>query len=483
MERFSRRRFLTLGAGAALSVPLLAACGAPAPAATQPPAAKPADASKPADAAKPTEAAKTVDTKPAAATGQVTLRFMRFAGAGWEHDTKFVDDFMKANPNITVKGEDIVYAEMTKKCLALGATGTLADVFAGHNRWHPYLAAKGLCLDLDPMVKAYPKETQFEDIFPSVIEDVRGVGLDRKLYWFPTVVHPAGNAIVMFNLTLMEKAGLKVPTKDWTIKEYEELVRKGADKANGIYGTDVNLGAPLYAAQFARSWGTDPVKGSDDAWLISRDGTKMQFDAGPVKDAFAWYGKFIKEGLVPAQTERAQLLTTGVDHFVAGKALSIAGTVGAPATVRQKIADKFKMDAVLWPKGPHGHRGSALSYNTQSIFSKTKNPDAAYKLLAFITGPEPAFWTGYEGTLHCMARHSAWFNPKLWEKYPVMKDAAEWFEKGVDVYPHLANNRDQELQESWAQEFVGFLDGKEDWDSMLKHAQPKLQEIASLPRG
>src|SRR5688572_1636709 len=52
----------------------------------------------------------------ASQSGEVTIRFMRFAGVGWEHDTMFVEQFMEENPNITVEGEDVIYAEMFNKC-------------------------------------------------------------------------------------------------------------------------------------------------------------------------------------------------------------------------------------------------------------------------------------------------------------------------------------------------------------------------------
>jgi len=478
-ERVSRRRLL-LGMGMAAVAPLLAACGqAPAPAPTAAPAAK---TEAPQPAAKPTEAsAAQPATKPAPSTGQVTLRFMRFAGAAWVHDVKFVDEFMQENPNIVVNGEDIVYDEMFKKCLALGATGTLADVFAGHNIWKPYLAFKGLCMDLDPMIKAHSADVKFDDFFPSVIADARGIGTEGKLYWLPTCVHPGGNAIIMFNKNLMNEAGVAMPaSKEWTIADYEKIIRSAAKPKQGIFGTDIVVGRhPLYTQQYTRTWGKDPEKGSEDAWLLSRDGKKHQLASPPVKEGIEWYWKLIKDGFVPT---RADALGAGLDHFTAGKMISKAGTVGAPANLRPRIADKFELYAVLWPKGPNGHRGSCLSYNTQSAWSKTKYPEEAFKLVNKLTGPEIAFFMGYDGLLHCGARHSAWFNPKLWERFPVMKDAAAWFESGIDPFPQPWNLRFVEWQEAWNQETAEYFDGKEDWNQMFAHTQKRCQEIIDQPR-
>ncbi len=462
-DRISRRRLFGLGAGAAVSARFISASGF-----------------APAAAASTTTVAQSNSL--ASQSGTVTLRFMRFAGLGWEHDTKFVDEFMEANPNIVVEPEDVIYAEMFNKCLAAGATDNLADVFSGHNIWAPYLAFKGLSLQLDDAVEA-GSFTDFDDWFPSVIEDARGIGTDGRLYWIPTVVHPGGNAIIIFNMDILNSKGVTPPeSKEWTVAEYEEIIRASADPDNNILGTDINVVHPLYTQQYARTWGTDPEIGSEDAWLLSRDGKTHQLESPPVKEALEWYQGLVKDRLAPTSGEKAALEGSGVDHFSAGLLASRAGTVGAVANLRQTVGDRFKMQAVLWPKGPHGHRGSCLSYNTQSVWSKSENPDEAIQLVDYITGPEPAFWVGYEGALHAMARRSAWFNPELWERFPVMEDAASWFDSGIDPFPQPSNLRFVEWQDAWKQETTAYFDGEEDWDQMVSHTQSACQAIIDLPR-
>src|SRR5579859_8161477 len=141
VSKMTRRNFIVRSAGVALAAPILAACGggtaqpATAPAAqptTAPAAAKPATAATTAPAvAKPTTAAVSPATAPTTAanvaaaptavskTLKIELRFMRFAGIGWEQDVKFVDEFMKKNPDIVVKGEDTPYGQMNQKVLTL----------------------------------------------------------------------------------------------------------------------------------------------------------------------------------------------------------------------------------------------------------------------------------------------------------------------------------------------------------------------------
>lgn len=418
----------------------------------------------------------------ASQAGEVTVRFMRFAGVGWEHDTLFVEQFMEENPNIKVEAEDVIYAEMFNKCVAAAATGDLADVFAGHNRWAPYLAYKGLTLNLDPAAESGAL-TDFDDWFPSAIADVRVASPNEELHWIPTVVHPAGNAVIVFNMNILNERGVTPPeTADWTIADYDEIIRAAADPDNNVLGTDITVNNVLYTQQYTRSWGSDPDTGSEDAWLVSADGLTLQLESAPVKEGLEWYHGLVKDRLAPTSGEKAALEGSGIDHFSAGMLASKAGTVGAPASLAQTVGDAFEIHAVLWPKGPNGHRGSAFSYNTQSVWSESEHPDEAIQLANYITGPEPAFWTGYEGTLHPMARQSAWSDERLWEKFPVMEDAAKWFESGIDPFPYADNLRNVELQDAWLQETTAYFDGGEEWDAMVEHTLPACQAILDQPK-
>jgi ABC-type glycerol-3-phosphate transport system substrate-binding protein len=285
------------------------------------------------------------------------------------------------------------------------------------------------------------------------------------------------------NKSLLDKAGVAPPAnKDWKVTDLEQIVRKAADPGNGIFGFSMNLASPLYAAQALRSWSSTADKSSDDSWLVSRDGKKQQLDSPPVKTGYEWYWKMVKDGLVPTSADAAAMTSAGINHFIAGKIVAQAAELLSPTTWLEKIQGKFETIQVLWPKGPNGHRGSALSYNNQMVYSQTKQQEAALKLLNVLTGPEIAFQRGFEGVGQPGARNSAWSNPKMWEKFPITKDGAEWLNQGVDPYPRPWNLRAQEHQEIYAQEIQAYLDGKEDWNQMFAHVQPKGQEIIDMPR-
>ncbi len=471
-KKLSRRMLLVTGLGVTVSA-VLAACssgggptGAAAPGATA-----------------TTAGSKAAPAQQAASAASVQLRLMRFAGVGWEQDVKFADQFQQKHPNVKVIGEDTPYGQMNQKVLTSGAAGTIGDLFPGHTRWVAFWEYKGICHELDPLVKAYPDETKFDDFFPSVIKDARGPGAEGKLYIFPTIVHPGGNAVVMLNLDLIEKAGMKPPSSsDWTIQQLEELARGAGKPKDGIFGLEVTMSSPLYSTQVTRSWSS--VVGppaSADSWVLSPDGKKSQLDSPPVKEAFEWYVKLVRDGFAPTSQNQLPSGSTG-DLFTAGKEVAQAQIIGQPQADHDIIKDKFKWTAVLWPKGPQGSRGTCLSYNTWSMSAKTKYPDDAFHLLNELTSTECGFWAAYEGHAVPYARHSIWFDQRLWDKYPIDKDGAQVFQQGVDPFPMPANLRAQEYQDVFMQNTQKYLDGKETWEQMFSHTQKAVQDVLDQPR-
>ncbi len=493
-QRIDRRGFLILGAGAVGAASLLAACGGGSAPTASSGSSSAASAAAPATSAAATSAAATsaaassaAPAEPTAAVqnpakARVTLRLMKFAGVGWEQDDRATDLFRKAHTDIAVNVEPTVYGEMFQKCLTLGAAGNLGDLYAGHNKWMPQLQYKGISLDLNALVAQNSSKINFGDFFPSVIADAKGIGADGKLYTFPTIVHPGGNAIVLVNMDLLKKANVDPPKdNNWTINDLEQIVRKAASPKDGIFGTQVTYSSPLYADQVTRSWGSDPKVGSEDAWLLSKDGKKEQLSSPAVKTSFEWYWQLIKAGLVPTSSD-APPNTPGGDFFTAGKLVTQGAIVGQYIADTHVINGKFDMQAFLWPLGPHGYRGSCLSYNTYAVYSKTKNPDEAFLLLDQLTNTDTGVWAASLGNSNPYARKSVWSTPDLWKASPITKAAGEWLSTGVDPFPQPDNLRFSEWLDAWGQHTSKYLDAKETWDQMYASTQTACQNILDQPR-
>jgi len=422
----------------------------------------------------------------APAKEQIELRLGKFAGDAWKTDVVFSQKFEEENPGIRVKVEDVNYMEMQTKVLALGATGLVWDVRAGHSRWDAYLGWKGMSLVLDDYIASH--DIGFDDFFPSVIADARAMG-DGKLMWFPTCVHPAAIAMIAWNDNMLDEAGVTLTEEsiqgDWMIDEYEAILLE-VTKPHELFGLNLGLWAPHGIAWLSRSWGSDPDVGSEDAWPISRDGKTNQVsnDFPRVKAAFEWYTKFVRMGIAPTTAESQAV--SGTTLFLAEKQVSSPIGVSGPIYLREQVGGRFPYTVTPWPKGPYGHLGTCLSYNSLAVYSKSKYPTEACDLAAYLTGPEPSLYAGTEATLHAYGRRSAWFNPKLWAipgGEVGLPWAAEMFEKGVDPFPMPWNYRFPELQDKYTMLGAAeYNEGKISWDEMIAVAAPEFQAVLDLPR-
>ena len=217
VQKWSRRRFLqTSGAVAALlSTNLLAACATPA----APAAGGVEQAAEPA--------------APASEGG--SLRVMARAGFAGDAHREFSKQFAEQT-GIDVVAEDVNYNDIFTKTLALGAVGELQDLIFGHSRWSPYVAFKGLLLDLDPLVEADSPDI-LSVYFPSVIQEMRGPGTDGRLMYLPDFMDVSPTSTVYMNLDLLEQAGITPPADaSWTMTDLAEMARQAADPENGVYG-------------------------------------------------------------------------------------------------------------------------------------------------------------------------------------------------------------------------------------------------------
>ena len=475
MRTLSRRAILKLGAVATAS--LLASCTT-----KEEPTATPEQPT----AVSTTVAELPTATAPQAVEEKIELRLGKFAGDQWRTDVVFSEKFTEENPNITVKVEDVNYSEMQTKVLAFGATGLVWDVYAGHSRWNAFLGLKGMSLVLDDYIAA--NDIEFDDFFPTVIDDVRSMG-DDKIMWFPTCVHPAAIAMIGWNQDLLDKAGVTLPegssTGDWTIEEYTEILMKVC-KPHELFGLNLGLWAPHGIAWLSRCWGSDPETGSEDAWPLSRDGKTNQVsnDFPRVKAAFEWYTDLVRQGIAPTTAENSAV--SGSTLFQAGLQVSSPMGVSGPVNLNAQVGDKFKWVATQWPKGPYGHLGTCLSYNSLACYSESKYPAEAFKLAAYLTGPEPALYAGTQTELHAYGRRSAWFSPELWAVpggETCLPIAAKMFDAGVDPFPMPWNRRFPELQDLYTNLGAAeYNEGKVSWDDMIEVAAPQFQACLDQER-
>ncbi len=474
----TRRKFLAAAGLLAFATPLLQACGAAAdtgPAATAAAAALAAQSAAKAGAtqvvagpttgagAAPTTAAGAAPAPAAGTKTSVSIAVWTIAGREWQKT--YAQKYAQAHPDVAVKIDEIDYNEMAKKQLAELATGTLQDIVFSGIKWMSYSAYKGAFRAIDDYVKQ--KDPGLDDFYPNALA---GSKFDGKLYALPFEQNPGNSNVVVYNKDMVDKKGVKPPTDDWKLEDFADFAVKMTDPGAKVWGTDYFLGSYYDFAALARSLGGD---------VMTDDGKKFTLTTDPksVESAHFFVDIRTKYKAAPSRAESQGIA------FPAGQLASTATGVQSIISLAKTVADKFKWDVVLGPTGPGGLRGQDGFVTMFNMYSKSKQPEAAYDMMNYMTSKEVALWAmANQG--QPAARKSVWLSPEVKQVNPIFARAEAWMAdpKHKGPFPMPNNLRFSELQDKWANTSEALWYGEVGFDEGIKKVQDACDAIVQLPR-
>jgi multiple sugar transport system substrate-binding protein len=276
-----------------------------------------------------------------------------------------VDDFHKANPNITVKVDVSDWDSYWAKLNTLIAGSTPPDVFAMDAPLFLDWQSRGALLNLKPYIDANPGF--LDGFYPQTLTAYKTsdgyFGLPRD---FQSIV-------LFYNKDMFDAAGQAYPTAAWT---YDDLLK--AAKALTIDKN--NDGKIDQYGLWTDTWDME-LLWSEAIWayggeIISPDHTKTLIGEGPARDAWTYIDSLYKEGVMPTPTTSGEY---GSDLFQSKMAaMTTIGHWAVPGYVQAGI----NFDVAPMPKGPAGQTTSVNSAGF--VVSKdTKSADAAFKFIQF----------------------------------------------------------------------------------------------------
>jgi multiple sugar transport system substrate-binding protein len=158
-------------------------------------------------------------TEPTARVGPAEIVFITPAGAGLEQDlyTGFLNDFMKAYPQITVKYSWEEWGAYPPKLKTLLAAGQVPDMVHQHFTVVRDFASLGALADLKPFTR---RDGVQDSEFVTVLLEI--FSLKGKQIALPK--DSAGWGIY-YNKDMFDKAGVKYPDPNWTWEQFLETCR------------------------------------------------------------------------------------------------------------------------------------------------------------------------------------------------------------------------------------------------------------------
>ncbi|HBE03060.1 MAG: hypothetical protein A2096_06030 [Spirochaetes bacterium GWF1_41_5] len=286
--------------------------------------------------------------------------------------------FEKKNPGYVVQ-----IGEMNRqnwgKILSMIASGEQIDLFELPPNHLYNFYKKGVVQDLDRFFEKDPA------LLSSIHHRVREVmKLNGKIVTFAKGCQTMG---IYYNKDLFEKFGLPAPDDSINWTQCMELANKFTLHANKEGNTSYGL-STLLLRHYLISEGYSMPNVS--YFPVSSDWKKMLLTDPDVLKKTAWLydWSYFTHKTVPTPYELQDTSTT--ELFQTGRIALFFASAYTRSVLRNEVGARFKWDVIGVPKGSDGVRRSDFYSHCWVMSSKTKYPEAAWKFMKMIAGPDGA---------------------------------------------------------------------------------------------
>ncbi|SHJ05465.1 multiple sugar transport system substrate-binding protein [Clostridium cavendishii DSM 21758] len=319
------------------------------------------------------------DDKGAAGSGPSTVKVMLWATEA-KNQKAVIDQFNNENKDTKIEVVEAPDNEYPDKLTVTLASGNDVDVFGTNNvSTYADLATKKQCLDLGELIDKNKLDLKN---YNGLTDDMK---IDGKLYGLP--VRKTAWALY-YNKDLFDKAGVAYPKDDMTWVEFRNLAKQmtKGDGADKTWGTFIQTWDNLYqlsALQKGKTIFSEDLKAQKES---------IQFLNDLYKDGSAsnWGTNKSTSAHYRAAFEKGNIAMMPMGDFLAGSLIS------------DKAAGKHNVnwDVVSLPH-PEGVAAKTTfgTATPMSINAKTKNKDAAWKVLSYLTGEKGAINSAKLGIL------------------------------------------------------------------------------------
>ena len=279
-----------------------------------------------------------------------------------------VEKFEQANPDIKIEIIPTQYGSSPyrDKFITAAQAGSGPDALMADIIWTPQFAAAGLTLPLDEFAGE-----EIQNFYPGPVATNQYQG---KLYGLPFYT----NAVALFyNKTAFNEAGLPLPEAGWTWEDFRQAAITLTKDDQYGFGLMAGYGGTF--EWFPWIW-------QNGGEILNADNTQAAFtNPEGLESATVFLELITKDGVVP---EAAKSWKSWDEMAAAFSNQVIAmyevGDWGLAAV--DAMQPNFEWGVVELPM--KASKASVVGGANWVISKNTKNPEAAYKWLSFITGPD-----------------------------------------------------------------------------------------------
>jgi multiple sugar transport system substrate-binding protein len=271
-------------------------------------------------------------------------------------------DMQAALPEIKLNYQ-IIPSNYATKIQTDIAAGTVADVFYVDSLVAPDYMLNGALLELDSYMQA--DGVKAEDFYPGLIGSFQ---MDGKTYGLPKDWSSLG---MEYNTTAFSDAGISGAPTTWDeLKSAAQALKDKAGEPRVVIPADI-------AREFAFHYGAG-------AKVISDDGTKIVVNSPEAATALDFYYGLYRDELATTHQD------VGADWPGDAMAKGLGDLIFEGNWVfpfLQANAPDLKYSIAEMPAGPAAKATLAFTVSF-SAFAGTKQPEASWKVINYLTGPE-----------------------------------------------------------------------------------------------
>lgn len=418
----------------------------------------------------------TVPASPATAAGApVTIHMLERAGQEAQALDIRIPQFMQQNPTIKVI-RDSTPGDIIQKEATLAAADTLPDTVHSYlgDESYQFFSANGILIPIEDRLAR--DKVDLTGWFPALIDVMR---VDGKLHGLPFKGQVLTSAFY-FNTDLFDQAGLPYPTENWTLDDLTSMAEK-LTKRQGSTTSVWGYGVQTWGGE---NW-TGHVRNWDAEWL-SADGKTAQINTKSIQTAMQWYYDMAAKAqtLAPSALDAANKLFPQGQCAILGRGYcNYKSNNLSPGMVH------FKWNMTLPPKGINDNRGGMFAGDSQAITKDSKQPDAAFTLLQWLTDHETGVQLGLQtkGSSTLGGRPDVYADPRIVNETIFPKEAQQAQLQSVQVlkgpYSAAYNYRASDVYKVRDAATQPVQDGKTQPDTgFLATLNQQVQAILDQPR-
>ncbi len=332
---------------------------------------------------------------------------------GWEAsplETESVkqglEQFMKENPNIKVEYTPVA-GDYRAKLLTMMAGNAAPDVFFIAADYYRDFQERGVLLDI---TDRFNKEMNISDFIPLVQDKM---SIDGDIYGVSSCnVSP----LLFYNKDIFDKAGLPYPPSDpekaWSWEEFVDIAQQltiennGRVQQYGAYGFRVDWG-----------WAFPVMVKSNGGDVFNEDYTELTLDTPEAKEALIEIKNL--QTIYGAAPEAAVLEQSGMNAAQMLQTGRVAMLVDGSWALQQLAQMDFPVGIGVLPvlKEPV----TVGQAHLHSVWSKTKHPEEAWKLVNFLSSRDyqsnlikSGLWLPNRMDMYEDENLASWMNPDVY---------------------------------------------------------------------